>query len=105
MKHWKKIVGIGFAVGVFALGDGLASAMPGTGVPSAVADSASATPPVVDVQYYPYPYPYAYGYPCVFPFRCGYGYYGRGYYGRGYYGRGYGYGGGGRGFAGRGGHR
>jgi hypothetical protein len=28
-------------------------------------------------------------FPCVFPFNCGYGYYGRGYYGRGYYGRGY----------------
>lgn len=28
-------------------------------------------------------------FPCVFPFNCGYGYYGPGYYGGGYYGRGY----------------
>jgi hypothetical protein len=105
MRNWTRIIGIGLAVGVFGLGDGLASAMPGNGVPAAVVDQASTAAPVVEAQYYPYPYPY-YGYPCVFPFRCGYGYYGRGYYGRGYYGRGYyGRGYGGRGFAGGRGHR
>ena len=59
------------AYGAIIGGANLAQATPMNGLLPA----AHASLPVEHVQF-----------PCVFPFNCGYGYYGRGYYGRGYYG-------------------
>jgi hypothetical protein len=62
------------AYGAIIGGANLAQATPMNGLLPA----ASVGLPVEHVQF-----------PCVFPFNCGYGYYGPGYYGGGYYGRGY----------------
>jgi len=98
MKNQLKIItaGLGLAVGGLSLFSVSASAMSASGVAAIskvnhVSDAVGL--PVEHVQYYPY------GFPCVFPFPCGYGYYGGGYYGRGFGGRGH-YG---RGFGGHGG--
>ena len=105
MTSLKKIsiaIGLAASLGGLSLAEP-ALAFPATGASTAVTEAQTGTGlPVEHVQYYGY----GYGAPCVFPFRCGYGY--RGYYGRGFYGRGYGYGYGrgyGRGGYGRGGYR
>jgi hypothetical protein len=97
MRNQLKIIaaGLGLAVGGLGLFSVSASAMPASGVASIskvnhLPDAAGL--PIEHVQF-----------PCIFPFPCGYGYYGPSYYGGGYYGGGY-YRGGhrGRGYYGRG---
>jgi|BarGraIncu00222A_1022003.scaffolds.fasta_scaffold456559_1 hypothetical protein len=89
-KHILIVPTVVLAVGGLGLFSVSASALPTSGVAaiSKVDHVLDATGlPIEHVQF-----------PCVFPFPCGYGYYGygpgyygygRGYYGRGYYGRGY----------------